>query len=332
MKSDLSYSLEQAANAIKVASQRLNVEEVSKCLNLIDICYERKSKVIISGVGKSGIVARKMAATFSSVGIMAVYINPLDALHGDIGVLHDLDICIFLSNSGETTEILDMIFHVKKRGIKVISLVGNSNSSIARESDSILDAKVEREVCPLNLAPTTSTTVAMAIGDAIAIEFMRRQEISVDDFAINHPAGSLGKKIAYKVDDLMIPIENISTLVPEDNIQRIISEMTRNGMGSCLIVNNKVEKNLVGIITDGDLRRALEGNASARWEVLTAKNFMTTNPITINSSEKAFDALKLMEKDEGKPISILPVFDKEKNLTGILRMHEIIQSGLKEIK
>ncbi len=331
MKSALSSTLEESANAIKKASERLVAHEVTKCLQIIDDCYERKSKVLISGVGKSGIIARKMAATFSSIGIMAVYINPLDALHGDIGLLHDSDICIFLSNSGETIEIVEMISHIKSRGIKIISIVGNKNSSIAKASHSILEAKIEKEICPLNLAPTASTTVAMAIGDAIAIEWMRSKNISVEDFALNHPAGSLGKRVALKVNDLMIHRDKLCTLFPKDTFKKVISIMTSNGIGTGLVVEQEDDTKLLGIITDGDLRRALDNNTSIKWEKLTAYDLMTKNPITVSENALAYKGLNIMEKDKENPISVLPVLKKNNNLTGLLRMHEIIQSGLKKV-
>ncbi len=328
MTTALTNTLNQAADAIKKASNYLCPKEVLECLSLLDSCYKRKSKVIVSGVGKSGIVARKIAATFSSIGITAVFINPLDALHGDIGVMHSLDICFVLSNSGKTEEILDLIFHVKKRNAKVISIVGKKDSLIAKKSDVVLEANVDKEFCPLNLAPTASTTVALAIGDAIAIEWMRRNNISVDDFAINHPAGALGKKISLKVSDLMIPLKKINILSSQDNIKKVICEMTRNGLGTCLIKSSSTNK-IVGIITDGDLRRALEKYNPNKWEILVANDFMTPDPIKINEEELASNALILMEKDKKNPISILVVIDNSESIIGMLRMHEIIQSGIK---
>ena len=328
MTTALSNTLFVAAEAIKKASNFLSPNEVTKCLELLDDCYERKSKVIISGVGKSGIVARKIAATFSSIGIMAVYINPLDALHGDIGVMHSLDICILLSNSGETAELLDFIFHIKKRGVKVISIVGYEKSSMAKKSDVVLVANVDKEFCPLNLAPTASTSVALAIGDAIAVEWMRRKNISVNEFAINHPAGSIGKRISLTVKDLMIPLEKINVLSSDDNIKKVICEMTRNGLGTCLL-KNKSSNKISGIITDGDLRRALDKYSPTEWGELSACDFMTPNPINVGQDELAYKALSLMEKE--KPITILTVVDLSETIIGMLRMHEIIQSGIKVI-
>ncbi len=330
MTTALSHTLDEAAKAIKNASKYLCPNQVTECLSLLDSCYERKSKVLISGVGKSGIVARKIAATFSSIGLMAVYINPLDALHGDIGVMHSLDVCLLLSNSGETNEILDLIFHVKKRGIKVISLVGCLESSIAKKSDVVLFVNVDKEFCPLNLAPTASTTVALAIGDSIAIEWMLRKKITVEDFAINHPAGALGRKISLQVSDLMIPLNQLNILSFKDDIQTVIFEMTRNGLGICLI-KNPVDKKILGIITDGDLRRALEKYNPIEWEQLKASSFMTPNPISIKEDKLAIDALSLMENDKENLISILVVVDNLDSVVGLLRMHEIIQAGLKSL-
>ena len=330
MTTALSYTLHEAAKAIKNASKYLCPNEVAECLSLLDSCYERKSKVLISGVGKSGIVARKIAATFSSIGLIAIYINPLDAMHGDMGVMHALDVCILLSNSGETNEILDLIFHIKKRDIKVISLVGCLESSIARKSDVVLCVNVDKEFCPLNLAPTASTTVALAIGDSLAIEWMLRKKITVEDFAINHPAGALGRRISLQVSDLMIPLNKLNILSFKDDIQTVIFEMTRNGIGICLVKNPCDEKKL-GIITDGDLRRVLEKYNPIEWEQLNASSFMTPNPIKIKEDELAIDALSLMENDKEKLISMLVVVDNLDSVIGLLRMHEIIQAGLKRL-
>ena len=329
MSTALTNTLFIAAEAIKNSSEFLCPKEVLICLKLLDDCYQRKSKVVISGVGKSGIVGRKIAATFSSIGLMSVYINPIDALHGDIGVMHSSDICILISNSGETDELVDFIFHIKKRGVKIISIIGNETSSIAKKSDVVLLAAIEKEFCPLNLAPTASTTVALAIGDAIAIEWMRSKNISVNDFAINHPAGSIGKRISLTVGDLMIPLEQINVLSSEDNIKNVICEMTRNGLGICL-VKNKSNNKTYGIITDGDLRRALDKYSQNEWGKLSACDFMTPNPINVDQDQLAYNALSLMEKK--KLITILTVVDKSKTIIGLLRMHEIIQSGLKGTK
>jgi len=184
----LSECLLREAEAISDAANQLDDNQVNNSLNIIENCFKQKGKIIISGVGKSGIVARKISATFSSIGLMSIYLNPLDALHGDLGIAAKGDAAIFISNSGNTEELVEILPHLKKRSISIISIVGNENSQLAFKSDSFLNSYVNREICPLNLAPTASTAVAMAIGDALAAVWMERNNISEKDFALNHPA------------------------------------------------------------------------------------------------------------------------------------------------
>lgn len=188
--SALTRCLQEEAAAIALAAERLPEEQVEAALHLLELCASRRAKLVITGVGKSGIVARKIAATFSSIGLMAIYLNPVDALHGDLGVVAPDDLALLLSNSGETDELLQILPHLKRRGTARIALVGRVQSSLAQGCDVVLDGSVDREVCPLNLAPTASTAVAMAIGDALAAVWMERRGISPEDFALNHPAGS----------------------------------------------------------------------------------------------------------------------------------------------
>lgn len=218
--SALTRCLQEEAAAIAAAAERLSAEQVEGALALLERCANRKAKLVITGVGKSGIVARKIAATFSSIGLMALYLNPLDALHGDLGVVAPDDVCLLLSNSGETSELLQVMPHLKRRGTARIALVGRADSSLAHASDVVLEASVDREVCPLNLAPTASTAVAMAIGDALAAVWMERRGISPADFAVNHPAGSLGKQLTMTVADLMVPVSNLHPIAPDTLFQR----------------------------------------------------------------------------------------------------------------
>ena len=324
--------LELEAIAINDCSNRLEKSQVEKALNYIQNCAINHGKLILTGVGKSGIVARKIAATFSSVGLMSIYLNPLDALHGDIGVVSRGDICIFISNSGDTQELLQLIPHFKKREIILISIIGNQNSSLAKNSDCFLLSSVDREVCPLNLAPTASTTVAMALGDALAAVWMTLSGISDQDFALNHPLGELGKKLTLTVADLMIPISELNPLFPESSFQMLIESITRNGVGCGYVVNNNIDNNLLGVITDGDLRRALENNNSNLWSSLKASDLMTADPITINSKILAIDALKLMEiNNKNQTISTIPVVEEHsgfKNVIGMLVLHDLVNEGL----
>ena len=325
----LKNCLEEEAKAIKQASLNIELKEVEKALDLLSECHKNKQKVITSGIGKSGIVARKIAATFSSIGLMSIYLNPLDALHGDLGIVDTKDVCLLLSNSGESEELLEIIPHLKNRGAKCIALVGNIKSSIAKKCDVILDASVDKEICPLNLAPTASTAVSMAIGDGLATVWMERMEITTTDFAINHPAGQLGKKLTMKVSDIMMNIKDINPVSPDSKIDDIISAITRGGIGSVWIENALENGKITGIITDGDLRRALKNNIKNSWPSLKASDFMTTNPITIKESALAIEALKLMELNNKKPISVLPVINNSGKMAGLLRLHDLIQAGIK---
>ena len=318
------------AKAIANTAEKLDNHQVEATFRLLQNCVKSRGKLITSGVGKSGIVARKIAATFSSLGLTSLYLNPLDALHGDLGIAESDDVALVISNSGETREILEIAPHLKRRGIKFIGILGNSNSSLHEICDTFLDSSVDRESCPLNLAPTTSTSVALAIGDALAAVWIERENISRIDFATNHPAGNLGKKLTLKTKDLMIPIKKIKYLLPEMGITKIIEYLTRDGIGACCVFDNSATKKLIGLITDGDLRRTLEKNDPKKWSTLKAKAFMTSDPIIIKEEELAIEALRLMENNRKKSISVLPVYDCESNCTGLLRLHDLIQSGLKD--
>ena len=327
--SALKKCLEQEALAILNTAKVLSDKDVETIIKLMLNCSSENSKIVITGVGKSGIVARKIAATFSSIGLMSIYLNPVDALHGDLGIIASKDICFLLSNSGETNELLEIIPHLKKKSSSLIGIIGNINSSIARSCDVNLNAEVNREVCPLNLAPTASTAVAMAIGDALASVWMERKGISNKDFAINHPAGALGKKLTLTVKDLMIPLENLEALELDTSFDKIIGIITNNGIG-CSYVKEKGKANILkGLITDGDLRRALKVYEPVEWMDLKASQIMTENPITVDQNILVIEALNLMENRQ-KAISVLPVVREEnKELIGILRLHDIIKSGLK---
>jgi len=324
--------LNQEASAIKLAATRLIDKEVEKALMLLKVCYEDKGKLIVCGVGKSGIVARKISATFSSVGLMAINLNPLDALHGDLGIVAKQDVCIFLSNSGETSELLNILPHIEKRENFIISIVGDTKSSLADASYAVLNAEVNKEICPLNLAPTASTTVAMAIGDALAAEWINRRGISTNDFAFNHPAGSLGKQLTLTAKDLMLPVEKLVPLKKESNIKKIISQMTLDGIGVAWVENINEDGELIGLITDGDLRRILEKVEPNNWSSITAEKIMNTNPITIDKNLLAIDCLRLMEENPKKQITVLPVVKKIKGKSkfeGMLRLHDLVKAGLK---
>ena len=257
---------------------------------------------------------------------MALFLNPTDALHGDLGVVAPEDVCLLLSGSGETTELLEVLPHLKRRGTGRIAIVGRANSSLARGSDVVLEAGVDREVCPLNLAPTASTAVAMAIGDALAAVWMERRGISWR-FALNHPAGSLGKQLTLTAD-LMVPVSKLHPLQPKTPLPEVIGGLTRDGIGSGWVEHPEQPGSLVGLLTDGDLRRALQEHSANSWSSLTAADLMTMDPITVNGDVLVVKALEQMEHNRRKPISVLPVVGEHKRLLGLLRLHDLVQAGL----
>ncbi len=334
MTTALSRCLQEEAAAIAAAAQRLNPQQVEAALTLLEACRNRRAKLVISGVGKSGIVARKIAATFSSVGLTAVFLNPVDALHGDLGIVNSDDVALLLSNSGETDELLAILPHLKRRGTARMALVGRVNSSLASGCNVVLDGSVDREVCPLNLAPTASTAVAMAIGDALAAVWMERSGISPEQFAINHPAGALGRQLTLTVADLMVPAHELPPLAPEAPLAIVIGHLTegspsRGSLGASWIQASDAPSRLAGLITDGDLRRTLQHHAPHEWAQITATHIATPDPITIHPHELAAAALQLMERNRRKAISVLPVISVSEGglFVGLLRLHDLIRAG-----
>ena len=330
--SALSRCLQEEAAAIAAAAGRLSSEQVEAALELLLGCRSRRAKLVVTGVGKSGIVARKIAATFSSIGLTAVFLNPTDALHGDLGIVAADDVALLLSNSGETEELLAILPHLKRRGTGRIALVGRIDSALARGCDVVLDGSVDREVCPLNLAPTASTAVAMAIGDALAAVWMERAGISPEDFAINHPAGSLGRQLTLTVAELMVPASELEPLAPEAPLSAVIGQLTRptNGKGSLGAAWVRGAGIGIGgsggLITDGDLRRTLQRHPPEAWASVQASAMATTDPISVTPDTLAAEALRVMERNPAQALSVLPVIDGGE-LVGLLRLHDLVQAG-----
>ena len=322
---DVVEALLDEARAITTAATRLDTAAIDRALAILEGCT---SKVVVSGVGKSGIVARKIAATLSSVGLVSLYLNPLDALHGDLGVVAEGDVVLLLSNSGETQELLTVLPHLRRRGTQIISIVGNLSSSLGRMSDVALDASVDAEVGPHNIVPTSSTTVAMAIGDALATVWMQRRKVSADDFATNHPGGQLGKRLTLFVRDLMVPIDKVPPVKSSTPFVEVIDEITKVGIGAIWVRDASSSKGIDGIITDGDLRRALKANGPETWSGLRAADIMTKDPITIDEGVLAIHAIERMERNNKKAITLLPVVGDGGKVTGILRLHDLVQAGL----
>src|SRR4026207_1309110 len=320
--SDVQDLLRLESNAIAQTATRLDAAQVERVVDLIAGC---KGNVVILGVGKSGIIGQKIAATLTSTGTPALYLHPSDALHGGLGIVQAGDVVIVLSNSGETEEIIGMLPHLKNRGVPIMAIVGDVNSTLARRADAVLDASVDKEACPLNLAPTTSTTVALAIGDALAMTVMKVKGLTPDDFAVNHPAGQLGKRLTLRVADLMHRDGENPTIAVGSSWVEVVRAISKGGLGAVCVVDDG--ELLAGIITDGDLRRAIEQTSHESLGQLTCDDFMTRKPIVVTPELLAFDALRLME-DRPSQISVLPVVDQNGMCVGLIRVHDIVRSGL----
>jgi arabinose-5-phosphate isomerase len=310
-------TLKLEADAIYNIIDKIN-EDFIKAINLI---YDCKGRVVITGMGKSGIIAKKIAATMSSTGTPSLFLHPAEGVHGDLGMLSKSDVVIAISNSGETTEIVSILPVIKRFNIPLIAIVGNTKSTLAYKSNCVLDATVEREACPLNLAPTTSTTVALALGDALAVALLEKRGFKEEDFAIFHPSGALGKKLLLKVEDLYhsgdkVPIVTNDTLLSEAII--IISE---KGFGCTAVVDD--DGKICGIITDGDIRRGVEKYKNIFS--LDVSQLCSPNPKLITKDSLAAKALAIMEEYS---ITSLIVSDENKKPVGIIHMHDILRAGI----
>ncbi|WP_263975478.1 SIS domain-containing protein [Leptolyngbya sp. 7M] len=308
----------EAASVVR-AADRLVAEDIERSIDLILNC---NGKVIVLGVGKSGVIAQKIAQTMTSTGTVAIYLHPSDALHGSLGIVAKGDVVIALSNSGETDEINSLLPPLRARGVKILAIVGDLNSTLARNADIALDASVDKEACPLNLAPTTSTTVALSIGDALAMTLMEAKGLTAEDFAMNHPAGRLGKRLTMRVGSLMQPSPNVS---PETGWLGVVKAISDGALGAVNVVGG--DDHLVGIVTDGDLRRTIERTPADELLTLTAEQMMTAEPITVTDEMLAYDALRIME-DRPSQISVLPVLNISRKCVGMLRLHDIVKAGI----
>jgi len=310
------------SEAIAQTATRLKQAEIERVVQLLAGC---KGKIVILGIGKSGIIAQKIAATMTSTGTGAIHLHPSDALHGGIGIINADDVVMILSNSGETDEIIEMLPYLKRRQVPIIALVGNLNSTLSRRADAVIDGSVDQEACPLNLAPTTSTTVALALGDALALTLMQVKGLTPDDFAINHPAGQLGKRLTLTVADLMHSGPENPTIGLSAMWVEVVQGISAGGLGAVNVVDDAGR--LAGIITDGDLRRAIQRLDHEALADLRCDEIMTRNPTVANPELLAYDALQLME-DRPSQISVLPVVDGGRVCVGLIRLHDIVRSGL----
>ena len=312
--------LERAKEILQI--EKLGLEEVSKNLDFsfaqaLEFILNIKGRVVVTGVGKSGIIGRKISATLSSTGTPSFFLHPVEALHGDLGMVTHEDILLALSYSGNTLEVCELASILKKRNIKIISLTGNPESRLAKLSDIVINTKVPREACPFDLAPTTSTTATLALGDALAICLFELKGLNSEDFRKNHPGGSLGERLKVKVKEIMLTDEKIP-VVPEGTfLEDAIVEIDRKRLG-CVLITNSLGT-LIGIITDGDLRRIFLKYKT--YSNLKVEEVMTKNPKVIEENRLASEALEMMEK---YLITVLPVINYDQKLVGILHLHDIL--------
>ncbi len=314
-------TFQEEIDALEKAKKRIYDNFGDRYTNAVKL-LSQANKVVVSGVGKSGIIAKKIAATFSSIGVSAIFLHPVEALHGDLGMVQENDMAILLSKSGTTEDIVKLVPFLKMQGAGIISITGNPDSFLARSADVFLDASVEREVCPYNLAPTTSTTLSLVIGDALAIALMQERNVTLESFSRLHPLGQIGRNVTVKVKDIMHKDERLAAVKIGTGLQDAVIEITQKGLGGVCIVNNS--NDLVGIITDGDLRRILSKEVDIR--TLKVDDVMTKSPIRCSGDAFLGEALAIMEQRESQ-INILPVVENEK-LTGLIRLHDIVKSGI----
>ena len=284
------------------------------------LCLDCTGKIIVMGIGKSGHIADKLAATLASTGTPSFFVHPGEASHGDLGMISKSDVVMALSNSGKTEEIVNLLPILKNMGIKIIAMTGDDNSTIATTSDVHIDVGVEEEACPMNLSPTASTTAALAMGDAIAVALLEKRGFSVEDFAKSHPGGSIGKKLLLLVQDIMHIEELIPVVLQDDKLARGLIEMSEKALGMTAIINKKEE--LVGIFTDGDLRRTLEANVDIQTTLM--REVMTENCITVKPNLLAVKAVEIIQ--ENKITSLVVV--EENKIVGALNIHDLFRAGV----
>lgn len=286
---------------------------------IVTIIYKSKGRVIITGIGKSANIAQKIVATLNSTGTPAIFMHAADAIHGDLGIIQDDDVVICISKSGNTPEIKVLVPLIKSRGNKLIGMVSSTDSYLGKEADFVLKSTVDKEACPNNLAPTNSTTAQLVIGDALAVCLLEYRGFSSDDFARVHPGGVLGKKLYMRVDDLYKNNE-VPKVFANESVKNVIIEISSKRLGATVVLDDS--EKVLGIITDGDIRRMLQ--KYDRFENLTAKDIMSTNPKTVDKDELAVNASLLMEKNN---ITQLVVLHKE-NYVGIVHLHDIFKEGI----
>ncbi|MEK6680949.1 MAG: KpsF/GutQ family sugar-phosphate isomerase [Nitrospirota bacterium] len=290
-------------------------------VSAVDILYDCKGRVVVTGMGKSGIIGKKIAATLASTGTPALYLHPAEGIHGDLGMVTRGDVVIAISNSGETPEIVSILPFLKRFGVKLIVMAGNEKSTLAKMGDVMINIRVKEEACPMNLVPTASTTAALAMGDALAVALLEKRGFKKEDFVLLHPGGTLGKRLILRVSDVMHRGADIPIVTAETSMKDLIFVITSKKLGIAAVVNKN--KKLIGVFTDGDLRRSLERETDIFKK--RAGDVMIKNPKAITADAMAAKAVQIMERYS---ITALPVVDKRNIIEGIIHLHDLLKIGV----
>ena len=319
--------LEQARQVLRMEAEAVleQVERIDEHFKAaVEMILACPGRTVITGMGKSGIIGRKMAATLASTGTPSFYLHPAEGIHGDLGVVTEGDVVIALSNSGETGEVLHILPSLRRIGAKLIAMVGNPNSTLAKNSDIVLNVGVTREACPLGLAPPSSTTAALAYGDALALALLSKRKFTASQFAVFHPGGSLGRKLLLTVEDIMHSGTENPLVKADISVQDALFVITDKGLGAVSVVDD--DNKMLGVLTDGDIRRGLSKGVDFLKRPVT--ELMTASPKTITKEKLAAQALHIMESNRPKPITVLPVVDAEKHVIGLLHMTDLVRQGV----
>ena len=290
-------------------------------VDVVSLLDECPGHLVVLGIGKSGLVGQKIAATFSSIGLSAVFVHAAEASHGDLGIIGKEDVILAISNSGETEEMVRLLPVINRRKCTLVAMTGNPDSTLAKRAHYVLDIGVAEEACALNLVPTASTTATLAMGDTLAMGLLEKRGFKEDDFALNHPGGSLGRKLLVTVEDLMHAGDTIPTVPENADIYAVLTEMSRKRLGTTLVVNGQGQ--MAGVITDGDLRRLMESKRDIAQ--ISASDLMSAHPKTVKKDDMATKALQMMEEFS---ITCIAVSDDGKAIDGMIHLHDLLRSGI----
>ena len=316
-------SIEDAREVLRIEEEGLAAIRArigDEFINAVELILAGPGRVVITGIGKSGIVGQKIVATLNSTGTPSFFLHPVEAMHGDLGMVMTGDVILAISYSGETAELNGLLIALKKRGNRIIAMTGQKNSSLALAADIVLDIQVPKEACPLGLAPTASTTATLALGDALAVVLLNRKKFQEEDFRLNHPGGSLGQRLKVRVTEVMFSGTDIPVIAPEATATEAIRALNEKNIGVVLVVDGAYK--VLGIVTDGDVRRAIAGGRSII--PLNTAQLMTKDPICIDSSRLAADALSIMQTHE---ITALPIIHDDGTILGLLHLHNLLGKG-----